>query len=149
MNTINIVCTYNTDPISIFIERVADGLIYDNSNNTFSSSPQSPLISLKHGQGIKIGRLETSVNITSTFIDGDYAINFVNVPTGNIFSISQISIFGGSTTTFGIDPNALGAGIATRILNSDYTKHTTPSTYGILLSMMMQRIQDIASKLGI
>lgn len=70
--------------LSVSIERLSDGLLYDFSTETFLAAPTSPLAILPEDKGIFIGRYKMTLDTSPvSFTDGDYVVTVHDTGAGN------------------------------------------------------------------
>jgi hypothetical protein len=69
--------------LGVSIERLSDGLLFDNSDTTFKANPTSPIAALPEDTGIFRGRFKINLNSTQ-FASGDYAVTIHDQSLGTV-----------------------------------------------------------------
>jgi hypothetical protein len=123
------------------IERLSDGLFFDNSSSTFNANPTTPISPLPEDSGAFAGRYKTTISPTP-FNDGDYAVTIhdltANLVVGQLSCVmhagDDATVFPGSSV--GTDPWAVNlpgsypAGTAGAILGQNLdARISSRSTY--------------------
>ena len=123
------------------IERLSDGLFFDNTGSTFNAAPTTPTAPLPEDSGIFAGRYKATVSPTP-FADGDYAITIHDLTASLVVGQLACVLHAGDDATVlpgssgGVDPwsvnlpGAYAAGTAGAILGQNLdAKVSSRSTY--------------------